>query len=91
MNNFTKADETYNLNYPKIRQAVLQMLSDGWDIRKCLACIHDLYQEYLISEEQEVSLYYVADPCDQYNNVHDYWNDMDYENPLIAIARQVNQ
>ena len=47
-----------------------------------LACIHDLYQNYEISEEEEEELYKYVDPYDDYNNVFEYWNDMDYENPL---------
>ena len=42
-----------------------------------IAEIYNLYQDYLISEEQETELYKTIDPEEKYNDVSVYWYDED--------------
>ena len=42
-----------------------------------LGCIHELYQEYIISEEQQMELYKYVDPDDNYNNIYKYYSQID--------------
>ncbi len=44
--------------------------------------VYDLYQDYLISEEQELELYSLVDPYEDYNDCGGYWNEWIGENPL---------
>ena len=38
-----------------------------------VAEVHNLYQEYLISEDQETELYNLVDPEEKENDPADYW------------------
>lgn len=59
--------------YKVLKQAVKDCIKNGWDIRDVLAEIYNIYQEYLISEEQESKLYELADPKELYNSPQEYW------------------
>lgn len=61
-----------------------QMERDGFTIPQQLACIYDLYQDYRIDEPEEIDLYFYVDPDEEFNNVSEYWHEMDFENPLIS-------
>ena len=63
----------------------LKSMMTMYPVEICLACIYDLFQNYDISEELEVELYGMADPEDEFNNVHDYWYDYDGVNPLAEV------
>lgn len=71
--------------FDKVKEKLQHMKKDFWDISKMVACIYDLFQEYIISEEQEQILYKIADPLEEYNECSEYWNEMDYENPLLGV------
>ena len=66
-----------NMNNLKDQLDKLEM-----DIPSKLACIYDLWQNYEIEEKEEEELYDYVDPNEEYNNVSEYWWNMDYENPL---------
>ena len=67
----------------KYAERVRKMLEDGYTIEQAVACIYDLFQNYLIDEPEEIRLYDIADPKEEHNRCFDYWQAMDYENPLI--------
>ncbi len=69
--------------YIKLRNYLLEMMRRGYGIKKCLACVYDLYQEGLISEDEEAELYDAVDPKRRYNCVADYWYDFNEINPLM--------
>lgn len=56
------------------------------DIKHLLACVYDLWQEYIITDDQEAELYALIDPNEKYNNVWDYWNDLE-TNELMDLIR----
>lgn len=70
-----------------IKNRIIEYKYEGKSIKFILACIHDLFQEYIISEDQEMELYYLADPEDKYNDVWDYWNEMNEPNGLMELLR----
>ena len=61
------------VKFKKIREKCKDLLVKGWDVTLLIACIHDLWDEYLCSEEQEVELYNLVDPKELFNNVCDYY------------------
>ena len=73
--------------FEMVKSKLEEMIEDGWEIPKMVACIYDLFQEYVISETQEQILYQIADPFEDYNECSEYLRDMDYDNPLIEILR----
>ena len=44
-----------------------------YDIKDMVAEVHNLYQEYLISEKQEGELYKLVDPKDEVDNPAELW------------------
>lgn len=74
------------VKFKKIRDKCKDLLQEGWTIPALVACIHDLWDRYLCSDKQEEELYALVDPDERYNNVWDYCNRMDYDNPLLEIA-----
>ena len=60
--------------YEGLKRAVQYCANDGWGIKDMVAEIYNLYQEYLISEEQENELYAIADPEELYNSPSEYWH-----------------
>lgn len=69
----------------KYENKVIELKEKGMSIQNILACIHDVWQNYLIDEDEENYLYNIADPNEEYNDVHDYWYNMDFENPLLNV------
>ena len=70
-------------------RAAVQLLMYRVDIPTIVAYIYDLYENYLISDEQESILYNLADPDEEFNTPSEYWNNLDIgsdENPLYQIA-----
>lgn len=61
--------------YAKLRSKVIEMKDRGWNVKGILAEIYHIYQDYLISEEQESELYSIADPEEKYNSPSEYWWD----------------
>ena len=74
------------VKFKKVREKCKDLLAEGWEISKLVACIYDIYQHYRCAEEQENELYNLVDPNEQFNEVGDYYMEMDYENPLLEIA-----
>ena len=69
--------------FDKVKARLQQMLADS--VKYCLACIYDLFEDYLISSEQEVELYNIADPNEKFNEVSEYYEKyIDDKNPLKA-------
>jgi len=71
----------------EIVKAMLHYMKvDGWSIQRRLACIYDLFMDYMISIEQETELYTLVDPEEQYNDVSKYYYDDSFDrNPLKEI------
>ena len=70
-------------------RAAVQLLLYKVDVPTIVAYIYDLYEEYLISDEQESVLYRLADSEEKFNSHSEYWNNLDIssdENPLYQIA-----
>ena len=79
---------TFDYLEPSKYEGVKRKLSElDMDIPSKLACIYDLWQERVLSDEQEEELYALVDPEEKYNNVYDYWYYMDFDNPLWEILR----
>ena len=78
--------EMPNEKYEEVKKAVERLRKKRKSKKKLVAYIYDLFQEYMISEEQESELYAIADPEEKYNDCWEYWANMEEENPLIAIA-----
>lgn len=70
-----------------VKYKLNEMMVAGKDIKYMIACIHDLYQDYIISEDQEMELYEIVDPEEKYNDVWDYWNEMNEPNGLMELLR----
>ena len=69
--------------FEQYKTKVENLLSSGMDIKHLLACVCDLYQDGLIDEDQEMTLYEIIDPNELYNDVETYWMNMDFDNPLL--------
>lgn len=54
-------------------KSFVKSLIGKYDIKDLVAEVHNLYQEYLISEDQEVELYELVDPEDKENNPCELW------------------
>lgn len=68
-----------------VKSKLIKMEKAGYLIQEKLACIHDLFHNYLIDEEQEEELYKFVDPDNDFNNVHSYWENYIGENPLMDL------
>lgn len=71
--------------FDAVKAKLAQMMADGWEIPKLVACVYDLFQDYIISERQEIELYNFVDKDERYNDVGSYWRNMDYKNPLLQV------
>ena len=60
----------------------IKELQSKYDIPYLVGCIYDLFQEYILSEEQERELYEIVDPKERFNECSKYWEWID-ENPLM--------
>ncbi len=89
MKNINTDNEEYEyldfVTFHEVR-AMIQLMQYKYDTKTILACIYDLYQEYLISDSQEAELYELADPDDEYNEPSKYWRELEIENPLLEIC-----
>lgn len=70
-----------------IKNILRNCMSEGRDIKELLAWIYDLYQEYVLSDEQEEKLYEFVDPNETFNDVVEYWRDYDGNNLLLMYLR----
>ena len=70
-----------------VKAKILELRANGTEIPKLVAYVHDLWQDYIISDDQESELYWAADPEVKYNDVSEYWNNMTEENPLMELLR----
>ena len=70
----------------KLRAACRKEIINGTSPEYLIGCIYGLFQDYLISEEQELELYAIVDPKDEFNEVSKYWENLD-ENVLEQIIR----
>lgn len=59
--------------YERVKNKVKEMRETGWHIKDLVAEVYNLFQDYLISEEQEEELYAIADPEEKYNSPAEYW------------------
>ena len=60
--------------FEKVKQFITTLVG-RWSIKDLVAEVHNLYQDYLISEEQESELYKLVDPNDDENNPAELWFD----------------
>lgn len=60
--------------YEKLKQ-IIPDITKKYGIKNVVAEIYNLYQDYLINEEQEEELYIFADPDGLYNSPSEYWFD----------------
>ena len=56
-----------------LKRFISQFIIGKYSIRDMVAEVHNLYQEYLISEDQETELYNLVDPEEKENDPADYW------------------
>lgn len=63
-----------NEKFERLKRFVVKC-KEKWYTKDIVAEIHNLWQEYLISDEQEMELYEVADPDEEFNEPADYWYD----------------
>ena len=40
--------------FEAVKEKLTQMMAEGWEIPKLVACVYDLFQAYIISERQEI-------------------------------------
>lgn len=73
--------------FEMVKSELEKMIKAGWEISKMIACIYELFQEYIISETQEQILYNIADPFEDFNECSKYYKEMDYDNPLMSILK----
>ena len=82
---FDDSDYLEESKYKAIKFMLMDLKVKGWDISRLVACIYDLWMDYILSDEQEAELYRIADPLEKYNSCYDYWYNMDYANPLREV------
>lgn len=58
--------------YNKLKAYIIAIKS-SYSIENLVAEIHNLYQEYIISEAQELELYNLVDPEDQVDSPAELW------------------
>lgn len=58
-------------------QAFRDLMQRGIETEKLVACVYGLYQDYLIDDDTEESLYNLVDPDEQYNSPAEYWYGLD--------------
>ena len=71
--------------YMSIKKKLNELKIQGWEIYKLVACIYDLWMDYILSDKQEAELYQIVDPKELYNDCGKYLYDMDYDNPLREV------
>lgn len=70
-----------------VKDALNVMKKSGWQTYKMVACVHELWREYIISGDQAEELYWIADPEEKYNDTAEYYSEMDYKNPLMEVLK----
>lgn len=69
-------------------RTLCKKLKENYSIPYLVGCVYDLFQDYLISEEQEEELYNLVDPEELYNSPSEYWEDiMQGGNPLMECFK----
>ena len=63
--------------YETLRDYVKKLISE-YSIKDLVAEVHNLFQDYLISEEQEEDLYKLVDPEDIETSPAELWYSGDY-------------
>ncbi len=58
-------------------KAFIKTLIGKYSVQDLVIEVHNLYQEWLISENQEVELYYIVDPDDEIDNPSELWYNTD--------------
>ena len=65
-----------NVALEVIKKRLYDMINDPkFTIPDCIGCIHDLYLEYIINDDEETELYDTVDPNALYNDVSEYYYD----------------
>lgn len=64
------------------------MYNKKYSTKDILACIYELYQEYIISDAQEKELYNLIDPENEFNEPSVYYREMKVENPLLELLKR---
>ena len=67
-----------------------ELLNKGTSIKDCVGYIYGLFQDYQLSEDQEVELYMFVDPDELWNSPSEYWNGQD-GNPLIDYLNRMER
>ena len=75
-----------SIQFAKVREKCKELLSAGTEIKNMVGFVYDLFQEYLISEEQEDELYLLVDPKEEFNECGDYWYEYVGKNPLLEVC-----
>lgn len=58
--------------FEKLKEFIIGLLGK-YDVKDLVAEVHNLFQEYLISESQEEELYKLVDPDDKENSPAELW------------------
>lgn len=73
--------------FDKLKQFIQDRASPNEEtIKNLLAEVYNLYQEYLISPNQEKELYDIVDPEEKYNFPADYWYEDFGDSEVFAFA-----
>lgn len=65
-----------------IKAKCKELLDQNTSPKYLVGCIYGLYENYIISEEQESELYQFVDPHELYNETSDYWWAIEGDNEL---------
>lgn len=65
-----------------VKQKCKELMNAGTSPKYVIGCIYGLFEDYIISEKQESELYQLVDPQELYNDVSDYWQEIDGDNEL---------
>lgn len=64
--------EMEQIQFENLKRKVLE-LKCKYSIKDLVAEVHNLFQDYLISEEQEAELYSIVDPEEKENSPAELW------------------
>lgn len=62
-----------DLKFEQLKVTILECKATGWFVKDILAEIYNLWQDYMLSDEQESELYKLVDPDDEYDSPGEYW------------------
>ena len=74
----------------ELKEVLFELLNKGTSIKDCVGYIYGLFQDYQLSEDQEVELYMFVDPDELWNSPSEYWNGQD-GNPLIDYLNRMER